>query len=173
MNGNYAVLLGLFVAALIIRNGYELLKKAGRVNPESKPLFAVIFAAMCLLWASWFSMCPLDVARFEPSGLVRWIGFGAFVLGWLLAIGAIIQLRGFESIDHLITTGLFSIIRHPMYMGFILWIVGWGLFHGASLSLAAGLLGIGSILFWRRLEDKDLQARYGEQYRTYRKGTWF
>ncbi len=36
-----------------------------------------------------------------------------------------IQLKGLENINHLVTTGLFSKIRHPMYDGFILWILGW------------------------------------------------
>jgi hypothetical protein len=52
MNTDYLVFLGLYLGSLIIRTGYELLKKAGRVNPKSMIIFAVVFAAMCLLWAS-------------------------------------------------------------------------------------------------------------------------
>jgi protein-S-isoprenylcysteine O-methyltransferase Ste14 len=60
-----------------------------------------------------------------------------------------------------------------MYTGFILWIVGWAVYHGAAVSLAAGLAALASILHWRRLEEADLEARYGEAYRAYRRGTWF
>jgi protein-S-isoprenylcysteine O-methyltransferase Ste14 len=78
-----------------------------------------------------------------------------------------------ENIDHLVTTGLFSRIRHPMYAGFILWIVGWVVRDGAVVSLAVGLVGIGNILYWRRLEERALESGYGEVYRTYRQQTWF
>jgi protein-S-isoprenylcysteine O-methyltransferase Ste14 len=60
-----------------------------------------------------------------------------------------------------------------MYAGFILWILGWAIYHGAMLSLAVGLVGIGNILCWRRLEEKELESRYGQVYQEYRKGTWF
>jgi methanethiol S-methyltransferase len=90
-----------------------------------------------------------------------------------LSIGTLIQLKGVENISHLVTTGLFSRIRHPMYAGFILWILGWVIFHGALLSLFFGIVGIGNILYWRRQEERELESRYREAYREYRSGTWF
>jgi protein-S-isoprenylcysteine O-methyltransferase Ste14 len=60
-----------------------------------------------------------------------------------------------------------------MYTGFILWIFGWAIYHGALLSLAVGFVGIGNILYWRRLEEAELELRHGEGYRRYRQGTWF
>jgi protein-S-isoprenylcysteine O-methyltransferase Ste14 len=114
------VFLGLYLCSLIIRTGYELLKKAGRVNPKSTIVFAVIFAVMCLMWASWFFLCPLDPFRLAPPVLLRWVGLGIVILGLGLAIGGIVQLRGLENINHLVTTGLFSKLRHPIYTGFIL-----------------------------------------------------
>jgi protein-S-isoprenylcysteine O-methyltransferase Ste14 len=60
-----------------------------------------------------------------------------------------------------------------MYLGFILWILGWAVFEGSVLGLALGLVGIANILLWRRLEERHLDARYGEAYRAYRAETWF
>jgi protein-S-isoprenylcysteine O-methyltransferase Ste14 len=60
-----------------------------------------------------------------------------------------------------------------MYTGFVLWILGWSIYHGAIASLAVGLMGIANILYWRRLEDARLLARYGEAYQRYRLATWF
>ena len=82
-------------------------------------------------------------------------------------------MRGLENIDHLVTTGLFSRLRHPMYVGFILWILGWVVRYGAVVSLAAGVLCIGNILYWRQLEERALESQYGEDYRSYRRATWF
>jgi protein-S-isoprenylcysteine O-methyltransferase Ste14 len=173
MTTDYFVFLGLHLGGLTVRTGYELLKKAGRVNPKSRLVFALVLAAMGLLWASWFSLCPLDPVPLDLPESVRWGGLGLFILGLGLAIGSLVQLRGLENIDHLVTTGLFSRLRHPMYTGFILWIVGWAIYHGAFVSFGLGLVGLGNILFWRRLEEENLESWYGEDYRGYRQGTWF
>jgi protein-S-isoprenylcysteine O-methyltransferase Ste14 len=173
MNIEYLLTLGLFLVSLVTRTTYELAKRAGRLNVKSKTLFAAVFTVMCLLWVSWFMMCPLDPWSLSIPLGARWTGFGVFVAGWVLAIGALLQLKGLEDIDHLVTTGLFSKLRHPMYTGFICWILGWGVYHGALASLIAGVLGIGNVLFWRWLEDEALESRFGDQYREYRKQTWF
>jgi protein-S-isoprenylcysteine O-methyltransferase Ste14 len=52
-----------------------------------------------------------------------------------------------------------------MYTGFILWILGWAVYHGAMISLVIGLAGIGSIFYWQRLEDGSLESRFGDAYR--------
>ena len=91
----------------------------------------------------------------------------------VLFLAGLIQLRGVENIDHLVTTGFFAGVRHPMYLGFTLWILGWAVFWGAFVSLAVGLVGIGNILLWRHLEERHLEKRYGEAYRSYRARTWF
>jgi protein-S-isoprenylcysteine O-methyltransferase Ste14 len=173
MNTNYLVFLGLYLGSLIVRTCYELLKKAGKVNPKSTIVFAAIFAVMCLMWVSWFNMGPLDPWRLALPSIVRWIGLGVVIVGMGLAVGALVQLRGVENIDHLVTAGLFSKLRHPMYTGFIFWILGWAIFHGAVVSLVVGFVGIGNILYWRRLEDENLEEWYGESYREYRQRTWF
>jgi protein-S-isoprenylcysteine O-methyltransferase Ste14 len=172
MKTDYHVLLGLYLSSLVIRTSYELLKKTGRVNPRNTIIFAVIFTVMCMMWVSWFTLCPLDPFRLA-LGPVRWVGLGVVILGLGLAIGALAQLRGLENISHLVTTGLFSRLRHPMYTGFILWILGWAIYHGAVVSLAIGFVGIGNILYWRRLEEENLESWYGEDYRAYRQATWF
>ena len=173
MNAEFLVLLGLYIVCLAARTTYELFKKAGRANLKSKVLFAIIFTAMCLMWISWFMMCPLDPWPINLPPIVRSTGLGIFITGWVLALGALAQLKGLEDIDHLVTSGLFSKLRHPMYTGFMLWIVGWGVYNGAAVSLFAGCVGIANVLYWRWLEDTALEARYGEMYREYRKGTWF
>jgi protein-S-isoprenylcysteine O-methyltransferase Ste14 len=163
----------LFLLSLAVRSIYELLKEAQRINPESKPIFVVVFSVMCVLWTSWFILCREDPARASLPDPVRWIGFVIFIAGTILAVGALIQLRGVENIDHLVTNGLFKKIRHPMYVGFICWVVGWSTFHNAVLSLAIGILAILSVLWWRHLEERRLEIQFGEFYQRYRLTTWF
>jgi protein-S-isoprenylcysteine O-methyltransferase Ste14 len=173
MNNTYYFLLGIYLATMIVRTVYELLKKAGKVDPGSKMLFTIIFIDMCALWASWFAMCPIDPSRIVLPEIVRWIGLAMLGIGLLIAVGALIQLKGLEDIKHLVTTGLYAKLRHPMYYGFILWILGEVLYNGAIISSFAGLAGIGFILFWRHIEEVKLGAYFGEDYRLYRAKTWF
>ena len=173
MHSTYFLVAGVCLLGLAIRTSYELLKKAGRVDPKSTAVFSVVFVAMCLMLASWPVMCPLDPWRIALPGAVRGIGLGLVTAALALAVGGLVQLRGLENIDHLVTTGLFARIRHPMYTGFILFIAGWVVRDGAAASLVVGLVCIGNILYWRRLEETALGSLYGERYRAYRRTTWF
>lgn len=169
----YLVAVGLYLAGLLIRDGYELLKKTGGIDTTDTRIFAAVFTSMCVMWVSWFAMGLLDPTHLPVPDVLRWAGLGAVVLGFGLALGGVCQLRGVENIDHLVTTGLFARIRHPMYAGFILWILGWGIYQGAPATLAVGCLGIASILWWRHLEELELGSYYGGVYAEYRATTWF
>jgi protein-S-isoprenylcysteine O-methyltransferase Ste14 len=173
MDGNYLLLAGLCLTGLMIRTGYELLKRAGKLDPKDPVIFAGVFAAMFAWLASWPFMCPLDPLRILFSPVMRWIGLGLVTGALILAAGGLLQLRGLENIDHLVTTGLYSKFRHPMYVGFILWIAGWVVSYGATVSFVLGLVCIGNILFWRHLEERALGSHYGEKYKVYRQTTWF
>jgi protein-S-isoprenylcysteine O-methyltransferase Ste14 len=154
MNAEYTILLCIFAVCLTTQTSYELLKKAGKVNLESRILFTVVLIAMILLWMSWFGMCPMDPLPVNLSDFVRTAGFILFLAGLVFAFATLVQLRGVENIDHLVTTGLFAFTRHPMYLGFIFWIVGWSVYHGAALSFLAGCVGIVNIFFWCHLEEE-------------------
>ncbi len=173
MDSAYLLPAGLCLAGLMIRTLYELLKRAGKVDVRNPMIFAVVFAGMCALLASWPVMCPLDPWRIPLPGLVRGMGLGMAALAAVLAVAGLWQLRGLENIDHLVTTGVYAKLRHPMYAGFVLWIAGWVVSYGAILSLALGLVCIGNILYWRLLEERALESSYGEDYRTYQQATWF
>lgn len=173
MTKEYFLYFWVFLICLALRAIYEILKKSGKIDPKSKPLFIVLLIVMCLLWTSWFAMCPEDPYHLAIPDFWRQAGFALSILGIVLAVGSFIQLRGVENIDHLETGGIFAKIRHPMYLGFIFWIVGWAIYNRAGLSTLPGFIGIANVLYWRRLEEAHLEKTYGERYREYRKGTWF
>jgi len=172
MNTEYIILICIYLMTLIMRTSYELLKKAGKVNPKRIIIFMIVLMIMCLMWISWFGLVPSDPFRLSLHKIIHWTGFGIFITGLALAIGGFIQLRGLENINHLVTTGLFSKMRHPMYIGFIFWILGWAIYHGAVVSLMVGFIGIGNIIFWLRIEEDNLKSLYGKAYQEYVKETW-
>jgi protein-S-isoprenylcysteine O-methyltransferase Ste14 len=173
MTGTYPILAGLCLAGLAVRTGYELLKKDGRLDPRNRAIFALVFVAMSCLLASWPVMCPIDPMRLAAPGCLHWIGLGVVAAGLALAVGGVVQLRGLENIDHLVATGLYSRLRHPMYTGFIMWILGWVLAYGAMVSLAVGIVCVANILYWRRLEERALRSQHGRAYPAYCQRTWF
>jgi protein-S-isoprenylcysteine O-methyltransferase Ste14 len=60
-----------------------------------------------------------------------------------------------------------------MYSGFILWVAGWTTYNGSGATAVIALICVADILLWRRFEERDLEAKYGEAYRTYRKTSRF
>jgi protein-S-isoprenylcysteine O-methyltransferase Ste14 len=173
MEINYLLFLSLYLIGLSVRTSYEVLKKSDRIDRQNKIIFTAVFAAMFLFFAGWFGMCVTDPWRVNLPDIIRWIFVGILIAGFVLAFGALIQLKGVENIQHLVVGGLFKKMRHPMYMGFIFWILGWSVYHGAILSLVIGFIGIGNILYWRSREEREMESRYGDVYHTYQRTTWF
>ncbi|MCX6259142.1 MAG: hypothetical protein NTW49_14765, partial [Bacteroidia bacterium] len=83
------------------------------------------------------------------------------------------QIKTLESYEgDLITKGIYSKIRLPMYLGFILSLIGVPIFFGAIFSSILSLLFTANILFWRYLEEKELNKRF-TSYMDYKKTTIF
>jgi protein-S-isoprenylcysteine O-methyltransferase Ste14 len=89
---------------------------------------------------------------------------------FLTALFTIKTLESYEG--DLITSGIYSKIRHPMYLGFIFWLIGFPLIFEAIFSIILSLIFICNILFWRYLEEKELLDRF-PTYLDYKKKTIF
>lgn len=75
--------------------------------------------------------------------------------------------------DHqLIQTGPFAVIRHPAYAGAYLLAIGIGLFMSVWVGLILTVTVLGVAYQYRIVhEERALEDRFGEVYRTYRKKT--
>lgn len=71
--------------------------------------------------------------------------------------------------QRLAVTGIRSRIRHPMYLGHFCEMLGWSIGTGLSVcyGLTAFAVALGIVMV--RMEDNELEARFGEEYRAYRK----
>jgi protein-S-isoprenylcysteine O-methyltransferase Ste14 len=173
MSYTYLVLINLCIIGIVIRTIYEILKKNDRVDTKNKIIFSVVFFGMGLVLISPPLFCSIDPIALDYSNGIRITGFMFVGLGILLAFGGLLQLRGLENIDHLITTGFYKKVRHPMYTGFIFWLLGWVVYYGAVISFIVIVICIIFILYWRFLEEKNMKIQYGEMYIEYIKTTWF
>ena len=156
----------------IIRSVYEILKHRQALKP-GKLSFTVIFINMLFLWISWFLLCKYDIYNISLPGIIRYIGISLSFIGVIVFLTGLLTIKTLESYEgDLITSGIYSKIRHPMYLGFILWLIGFPLYFGAFFSIFLSLLYITNILFWKYLEEKELEKRF-PGYHDYRKTTIF
>jgi len=71
----------------------------------------------------------------------------------------------------LITRGPFAVIRHPFYLAYSLaWLAAPVATHGPFIGLFC-LVPISAYVVSARREEKQLEDRFGEAYRTYKHGT--
>jgi protein-S-isoprenylcysteine O-methyltransferase Ste14 len=72
----------------------------------------------------------------------------------------------------LVTTGVYALVRHPMYSGFWLMALTQLLLLPNWIAGPAGLVGFGILFFGRvRHEEEMMIAAFGDEYRAYRRRT--
>jgi protein-S-isoprenylcysteine O-methyltransferase Ste14 len=135
--------------------------------------FLIIFANMAVLWASWFSMCSIDIYKIDIPSVIRYSGLALSAAGVVMFLVSLLTIRTLETYEgDLITRGIYSRVRHPMYLSFIFWLIGFPVFMGSVNSFLLSILFISNVLFWRHLEELELETRF-PKYKEYKQGTFF
>jgi protein-S-isoprenylcysteine O-methyltransferase Ste14 len=117
------------------------------------------------------------ISAVGPQGPARWIGLVLTVLGFggvILArytLGRSFSIR--PKATALVTTGIYSRIRNPIYVCGEIFLLGAAIMLGKVWLLVVLLLLI-PLQVWRaRNEARVLEEKFGEEYREYRRRTWF
>jgi len=144
-------------------------------------VFAVLIPFALLLWApdldGILGLRPFQVGIREwiTGGILLIVGYGFAI--WsisdqlILARGTPIPL---VATRELLVSGPFRLCRNPMGFGAISAYLGLSLFSGSSASILCVVLFAGLfIAYVKGFEEKELEARFGESYRTYRVSTPF
>ncbi|MGA7558418.1 MAG: isoprenylcysteine carboxylmethyltransferase family protein [Terriglobales bacterium] len=112
-----------------------------------------------------------------PHGPLRWIGLLLALIGLAGTILARHTLgQSFSWVPKatgLVTTGIYSRIRNPIYVSGMLLVVGVGLMLKRPEMLVIIAVLIPMQILRARKEAAVLEAKFGEAYREYRKQTWF
>ena len=113
---------------------------------------------------SWLAAAPFFAAGFYLYHRAR----ARFSFAQLIGRPEV-QGEGFE--QRLVTTGIHARVRHPVYLGHLCELIGWSLGTGlAGIWILTGLAIItGAVMM--RMEDDELERRFGKPYRQYRKAT--
>ncbi len=110
---------------------------------------------------------------------IRYIGLALAILGGIVRGVAVHTLgKQFSAYvtlqkDHeLVQAGIYGVVRHPIYLGFLLTLPGTALVFRSWLVIPAFLLTCFFAAFRIPQEEKLLQENFGEQFEAYRRRTW-
>ena len=70
--------------------------------------------------------------------------------------------------QHLVTTGIRSRVRHPVYLAHLCEMLGWSIGTGLVVSYALTALAITTGIIMIAMEDAELEQRFGKEYVAYR-----
>lgn len=109
---------------------------------------------------------------------IRWFGIGLYLAGGLLRLWPVFVLghrfSGLVAIqpEHtLVTEGIYSVIRHPSYLGLLVNSLGWTLAFRSAIGALLVVSLIPVLLARIRAEEALLHTQFGAEYEAYRART--
>src|SRR6516225_1078787 len=105
---------------------------------------------------------------------VRWLGVVLFAAGGALRIWPVFVLgRRFSGLvaiqpgHTLVTSGVYSVIRHPSYLGLLLNSLGWALAFRSGAGVLLAAMMIPPILVRIDAEERLLHSQFGSEYEAF------
>ena len=134
------------------------------------PVVALLYIAFALLLGR-FVQIP-----FAVPGILRTIGFALTVIGFLLGVGAFIEFRkarttldSHSSVKNLVVSGVYGFTRNPIYLGFLLIVIGLPLNSGSYWGFTvAQFYAVTMNRLVIEQEEAYLEKKFKEQYTGYR-----
>ena len=149
-------------------------KQGRRAYALILPIWAAFIATAFLI--AW----PFRGVHYYTTGYAWIPAIGLFWSGFSIYSAAFksfdrSQLSGLAELEptrhrqELITTGIRSRARHPIYLGHLCEVLGWCVGTGLIALYALAVFAIVTGALMIRIEDGELEARFGDQYRAYRR----
>ena len=181
------------LAALLIMRVYFMVKvrrSGGRLLPDEQAaqreggrgfivlrmvlFFALLtFLVMYFLGAAW-----IDAFSFPLPGGLRWAGFALGVISVIFWTwtqmhldtqwSAQLQLK---KSHHMVTTGPYAHVRHPLYLGMIGWAAAVSLLTASWIFVAVCALSIAGVLGRIPKEEQMMIEAFGDEYKAYMQRT--
>jgi protein-S-isoprenylcysteine O-methyltransferase Ste14 len=132
---------------------------------------AFIAIAFLLMWPFRSSHFYKNWFAWAPAAILFLVGFSIYRAAFQrfdrTQVSGLAELEPDRHRQQLITTGIRSRVRHPIYLGHLCEIIGWCIGTGliALYVLAAFAVLTGAVII--RMEDRELEARFGEAFRRY------
>ena len=86
----------------------------------------------------------------------------------LTQLGGLPEILPDHSDQHLVTTGIRARVRHPVYLAHLCEMLAWSVGTGLAVCWALTTFSIITGAIMINMEDRELEKRFGEEYRNYR-----
>jgi protein-S-isoprenylcysteine O-methyltransferase Ste14 len=168
--------------SIMARPGFKRLWT--RIIPRAIERNVYVLATNLALLLLFWQWRPIDmyVWNFSDSMLMMTIGYAIGIAGWLTVLVTTFLINHFDLFGlrqawmyfrgrpyqalPFVTPGPYRIVRHPLYVGWLMAFWGTPMMSVAHLMFAMGMTIY--ILVAIQYEERDLMDYYGEKYRKYR-----
>jgi protein-S-isoprenylcysteine O-methyltransferase Ste14 len=176
-----------FIVFVILLNGYASIrnpevgkkKNKGKKKVERQHLALILLQVLSIALVLTAPFCDKrKILIISSSDILRFIGLAFYIVGFITMhlverhLGKQFSVEVVIQKNHkLVTDGLFRYIRHPRYLGIIIFATGIALIFNSWSGLFLILLII-IVLLWRiNDEEKLMQNEFGERWAAYKEGT--
>jgi protein-S-isoprenylcysteine O-methyltransferase len=132
--------------------------------------------ALSLLFCHSTGIAVLETRLLPESTWIAWAGFVITIAGCAIAVWARALLGSnwsatvtLKQNHELVRRGPYAIVRHPVYSGLLLGMMGTALALGEGRGFVACALAFAAWLTKARTEEKFLAEQFGEAYACYRR----
>jgi len=144
-----------------------------KIEKWIKDNFLYYIASVFLVMA-YLSLCFLD----NPAGIeeLRYAGWIIFAVGLVLIFlpmfvfrnkGKVKKGMDWTETSILVNTGIYSVVRHPLYLGWLLMYIAMIFWGQHWLTIIVGFLGMTCVYLISRQEDQQLIEKFGDDYKRY------
>jgi protein-S-isoprenylcysteine O-methyltransferase Ste14 len=136
------------------------------------PIWIAMWALVAAITAPWRGILIYEnrwtwipAAALFCAGLILYkLSHSEFTLAQL---GGLPEILRDQSQQRLVTTGVRAHVRHPVYLAHLCEMLAWSLGTGLAVcwALTAFAIVTGTVMI--RMEDQELEKRFGEEYRRY------
>ncbi|MBN1679802.1 MAG: isoprenylcysteine carboxylmethyltransferase family protein [Anaerolineae bacterium] len=154
------------MAGLVGCCGVVSSRRLGRLTLYGAVMVALFDLGRCVL-----VLPGVEQTRFHvPAGLgvlgtVLLIGGGVAALA---PCGLIRPLNVADEHTALTTGGLYTVVRNPIYLGELIWCLGWAILNGSVAGVVLVPVWWAGLLVLITLEEESLERSIGEPYRVYK-----
>lgn len=131
--------------------------------------FESIFILFLLNYRLWFR------DAFNWLQIISWIFLFASIYPGIAGFLTLKRVgkpkENFENTTALVRSGIYNYIRHPLYCSLLLLGTGIAFKDPGPFQIIPGIINIIAIYFTARIEEKEMTAKFGEQYIDYMKDT--
>jgi protein-S-isoprenylcysteine O-methyltransferase Ste14 len=154
-------------------------QRAKGIIQKGQPLWdRVLVILLVVSYVGQIVFIPLDVFRFhlvsKPGELVSFLGLALYVAGWWIMTLAmkvnpfavpVVRLQK-ERQQRVIDTGVYAVVRHPMYAGFVPMVVGPALWMESYVAALLAIIPI-AVLAMRSVFEERFLKRELKGYEAY------